>query len=337
MKVSKVVLIVVALHVLVIGGIFIFEGCTRTQTKEPAFAIDESAPGLGTDITSPLPDLQQPPLPPVAANELVPASPFAATALTPSAPLAPAQPAVRTYTVKKGDSLWKIAQTEKISVGELAQANNLTKNSVLQIGQQLQIPAAQTETMPATASVFPTTADAAAPAVSMDTGASYTVKSGDSLWKLARQNNTTIAAIKQANNLTSDSLKIGQKLQIPAGTAGTTSASTTRDVWQPGTVMENGQTTHIVDIGETPGGIAKKYGIRTDDLMRVNNITNPRQLLVGQKLIIPGQQAPAPAVTTPTAAAPAATPPASATLTLDTTATPALAAPVVSTKGLRIN
>ena len=44
----------------------------------------------------------------------------------------------------------------------------------------------------------------------------YTVKKGDSLTRIAKANNTTIAALKQANGLTSDRIVVGRKLKIPA-------------------------------------------------------------------------------------------------------------------------
>ena len=94
MKVSKVVLIVVALHVLVIGGIFIFEGCSRAKTSAPEMAADENPPAnqdAATATALPAPD-----------PNLTPATP------TPAPTAAPAS-AAKTYMVKRGDSLWKIA------------------------------------------------------------------------------------------------------------------------------------------------------------------------------------------------------------------------------------
>jgi peptidoglycan endopeptidase LytE len=148
----------------------------------------------------------------------------------------------------------------------------------------------------------------------------YIVKTGDSLWKIARSQNVSVTAIKQANSLSGDSLKIGQKLHIPTAAAPTATASATptaapaqagiatgnSDWKEPGTYNENGQTIHIVDVGESPALIAKKYGIKTDDLMKANNITDAKRIVVGQRLVIPTQQAtPAPAAsTTPAAAAP---------------------------------
>ncbi len=304
MKVSKVVLIVVALHVLVIGGIFIFEGCSRAKTSAPEMAENETP--ATTDAEN---------LPAVPAdNNLTPAQPTPA----PAAAAAPAPPpAAKTYTVKKGDSLWKIAKAEGVSIGDIARANNLSKTTTLKIGQKLQVPA-KSEPVTAQASVVPTTAgETAAPATAAATpmeGNIYIVKTGDSLWKIARTQNVTVSAIKQANNLSSDLLKIGQKLHLPTATADVVptaqagiATSSASDWKEPGTYTENGQTIHIVDIGESPAIIAKKYGVNTDDLMKVNNISDARRIVVGQRLVIPTQTAapPVPAAsTTPAAAAP---------------------------------
>jgi len=333
MKVSRVVLIVVALHVLVIGGIFIFEGCSRaTKGPAPDMAENES-PGDQSAANAPA-------LPPdtAAQNNLVPAAPTtpAPTAVT-TAAASTTPPAARSYVVKKGDSLWKIAKSQGVSVGDLARANNLTKTSALKVGQKLQIPsAAKSEpAITAAASVVPTTTPdasaAAATTASASDGQIYTVKSGDSLWKIARQQNVSVASIKQANNLSSDSLKVGQKLHLPsqtATTAATTTASATPSApaasagiatspyaeWrEPGTYTENGQTIHVVDIGESPAIIAKKYGVKVDDLMKANGISDARRIVVGQKLVIPTQS---PATPATTSAAPAT----------------AIAAPIVSEK-----
>ncbi len=368
MKVSKVVLIVVALHVLVIGGIVVFEGCSRVKSSTPDMAANESLPGqTDTNQVSSIPNPQGP----GAANSLVPTTSLAgneATAPAP-APVTAAQPtpapsAAHVYVVKKGDSLWKIAKAESITVGELSRANNMTKTSTLKVGQKLTVPAGKAEKASvATASVIPASTDAnSAPSTATasaasstgteDSGNVYVVKSGDSLWKIARHQNVTVAALKQANSLNGDSLKVGQKIHIPTATAKATTdaagntvsagiAATSSPGWQaPGTYTENGQTIHIVDFKESPATIAKKYGIKVDDLLKANNITDPKKVQYGQRLVIPSQQ---PSGTASTTTAPATTPVANTTPAASTTTaantttagatattTPALAAPVVS-------
>ena len=307
MKVSKVVMIVVALHVLVIGGIFVFEGCTRAKTQSPALAEGEAPADQTNTVAADATALP-------AATSLAPGQ----TGMTPATvtPVAPA-PVAKTYAVKKGDSLAKIAKSQGTTVVELAKANNLTKTSILKINQKLTIPVkaevAPTQVaaaMPTTGIATPVEAAASAAAVS---GSSYAVKSGDSLWKIAKAHNVSVTSLKQANSLTSDALKVNQKLMIPAATATTATtpmqagiSTASYDTWQPGTHTENGQTFHIVNINESPAAIAKQYGVKVDELMKANNISDIKRIQVGQKLVIPTTTAPA------------------------TTATPAMAAPMVS-------
>jgi len=93
------------------------------------------------------------------------------------------------YVVKKGDNLYNIASSYNTSVSEIMNFNNLSTN-LLSIGQILRIPVSEKE-------VFV-----------------YIVKSGDNLYSIAREYNTTVDSIKAKNNLTSNLLSIGQTLVI---------------------------------------------------------------------------------------------------------------------------
>lgn len=97
------------------------------------------------------------------------------------------------YTVKKGDSLWLIANKYGTTVDELKSANNL-KSTTLSIGQTLIIP----EKKESTSKI------------------SYVVKKGDSLWLIANKYDTTVEKIKSTNNLKGNTLSIGQVLVIPS-------------------------------------------------------------------------------------------------------------------------
>ena len=94
------------------------------------------------------------------------------------------------YTVQKGDSLYQIAKRYNTTTDKLKNINNLT-STLLSIGQQLKVPK--------------TTEDYFL----------YTVVKGDSLYQIAKKNNTTVNDIKSINNLVSNTLSIGQKLKIP--------------------------------------------------------------------------------------------------------------------------
>ncbi|MCX7915374.1 MAG: LysM peptidoglycan-binding domain-containing protein, partial [Verrucomicrobiae bacterium] len=208
-----------------------------------------------------------------------------------------------------GDTLWKLARQHNVTVAALKKANNLTSDT-LKVGQKLMIPvSAPASASTDTGSAMAATSVSSAPATE---GTAYTVASGDSLWKIANRNGITVDALRKANNLTSDSLKVGQKLVIPArataapaqATATPTTTTTAGGAmptvsagivpWspsavyrEPGTYQENSQTIHVVDHNESPATIARKYGVRVEDLMRVNGITDPRQIHYGQSLIIP--------------------------------------------------
>ncbi len=148
-----------------------------------------------------------------------------------------------TYTVQQGDTLYQIAKRFNTTVDAIKSLNNLTSDT-LQIGQVLKIP---------------TTMD--------NDYIRYTVVSGDSLYQIARRYNTTVQAIKNYNNLTSDVLQIGQVLLIP-----TDNTSTYID--------------YIVERGDTLYQIARRYGTSIDTLRSLNNLTTD-VLQIGQVLKIP--------------------------------------------------
>lgn len=120
----------------------------------------------------------------------------------------PETPGVATdYVVKSGDTYVTIAKSKKVSVNALKEANPGVEPTKLQIGQKLHIPA---PTAP-TAQIAST-----APATDANTGDPlYTVKSGDTLIKIAQDHKTTVRALRTANNLRTDGIKVGQKLKIP--------------------------------------------------------------------------------------------------------------------------
>lgn len=149
------------------------------------------------------------------------------------------------YTVKKGDSLWKIANKYNTTVEKLKSANNL-KTNILSVGQKLVIPSI---------SVSPEVSD------------TYIVQKGDSLWSIANKFNMTVSELKNLNNLTNNLLSIGQVLKIKDSS-------------------NNGKTTYTVQKGDSLWVIANKYGITTEELKNYNKLTS-NLLSIGQVLKIP--------------------------------------------------
>ena len=192
-----------------------------------------------------------------------------------------AGPSFQAYTVKKGDSLWAISKRYNVSLNELYAANNLNKNSVLKIGQQIQIPVEG-----GTATVTTVAADAYQPSDYNMATETYTVKGGDNLSKIAVKYNTSVRALKAANNKTSDLIRVGEKLMIPV--AGTSSGCSTVTAPAPVAAVEasaiSADGTHIVKAGEYPATIARQYGMTASELLAINGITDPRKMQIGQKL-----------------------------------------------------
>jgi LysM repeat protein len=118
-----------------------------------------------------------------------------------------APPAVTDYTIVKGDNFSTIAKKFGVTVKAIAEANPGVDSTKLKIGEKIHIPSAST---PASVASTP----AAAPSDTSG-GQVYTVKSGDTLTKIAADYGTSVRALRSANALKTDSIKVGQKLKIP--------------------------------------------------------------------------------------------------------------------------
>ncbi len=202
------------------------------------------------------------------------------------------------YTVKKGDSLWSIANKYGTTVNKLKELNNLSSN-VLQIGQTLKISSNEKD------------------AISDDYFV-YKVKSGDSLWNIAKEYNTTVDKLKEINNLKNDKIIINQQLLIPKNTTSgvnfnnytvkngdtlwdiandyNTTVSELKslnnlstNVLQIGQVLKvpsKKQSTYTVRKGDSLWKIAEKYNTSVNELMKLNNLSNST-LQIGESLLIP--------------------------------------------------
>ncbi len=108
------------------------------------------------------------------------------------------------------------------------------------------------------------------------------VKRGDSLDKIARANKTTIKALKRANNLSSDRLQIGQILRIPEGS----SKSTTPKPPKAKPASTVGAEYYTIKTGDNPWKIAKQFGVRFDELLKLNSLdeAKARRLKAGDKI-----------------------------------------------------
>lgn len=132
-----------------------------------------------------------------------------------SPPSRPKAPATVSYTVVKGDTLSGIAARNGTSVAAIREANDLSSTNLIRVGQKLKVPKGSGAVSSRSSSSSKPAARSSSGGSAGSSGGSYTVKSGDSLWVIARNNNTTVDKLKKANGLSSDNLKIGQKLKLP--------------------------------------------------------------------------------------------------------------------------
>lgn len=207
MKLSQAFLVVLALHVIAVGGIYGFNKLKENSAKPTARAAAPAETAKATEAAAP--------------------APAAAAAEVP----------VQTYTVVAGDTLRKIAAKFGTSIHALEKANNLSATSIIRTGQVLVIgkgtaaaaaPAAAPQTAQATPSVVarPTPVQPAAKPAQPESkpvakepsasGQTYVVAKGDNPYSIARKFNVTQDALMKANKIDDPrKLQIGQKLVIP--------------------------------------------------------------------------------------------------------------------------
>ena len=195
-------------------------GCQKE--KEPA---KQTTPETPTQVTTPPAEQVSNPPPVETSPAVTPATtptnpPVTPPALPPTPP--PSAAGTQDYKIVARDNYYTLSKKFHVSMAAIKDANPGVEPTKLQIGQTIHIPAPTASTTPALAP------GATAPDTSGG-GQIYKVKSGDNLTKIAGQFGTTVKALRTANNLKTDSLKVGQELKIPAksttpatgGTSGT--------------------------------------------------------------------------------------------------------------------
>jgi LysM repeat protein len=190
---------VVGVHVAAILTALLAQGCKREAAPEPQL---ETQQPFVSEYTNTVPEFEP-------TNTIVDTT-LPTTVLPPvaEAPIVAPAPITQEHVVQKGESFSTIAPKYNVSVRAIQAANPTVNPTRLQIGQKLIIPPPAPPTENAV--------NGAAAPVAATGELIYTVKAGDNLTKIAAAHGTTISAIRQANNLVTDQIKVGAKLKIPA-------------------------------------------------------------------------------------------------------------------------
>ena len=189
------------------------------------------------------------------------------------------------HTVKKGETLWSIAQEFNLSVNLILATNNFANPELISIGQQIEIPSTKNTTLETNIITQPVIDEKNN---NMNNNISqpentepivYTVKAGDSLWKISREYGVSLEVILDVNNLRDkDLLSLGQKLEI-TGVGGGISDSNQKQ--EPTIIV------YTVVKGDTLWEISRRYDVNMSTIISTNNLKEITRLSIGQKLKLP--------------------------------------------------
>ena len=173
-----------------------------------------------------------------------------------------------TYTVKAGDTLYSIARRSGVSLSSLLSLNGLSQSSVIRPGQTLNVSGASNTTV---ATPVSSTSQATS------TSGTYTVKAGDTLYRIAYNHGISLRTLLSVNGLSETStIRPGQQLVVSGSAQATASYSSTQAV-------SSGAKTHTVKAGEGLWRIARTYGLSLEQLKALNGLTS-NVIRVGQVL-----------------------------------------------------
>jgi len=257
----------------------------------------QTAPQQATEKPVPTPPAPTPPKPEPRPEPAPPAKPEP----TPPQPKPVAPLESVDHEVQPGETLTAIGAKYDTTWQKIAEANGISDPTLVRAGQILKIPGKNQSVVavkPEPTPVPTTPAPKPEPATPSAAPKSVTVAPGDTISSIARNNNTTVAAIIAANpGIAPELIQVGQKIQL---TPGAPSPQKIERAIPMGS--------HVVQEGETLSSIARQYGTTTTALVALNQLPDSGHIRIGQKLIVPAKpkstsahKTPLPLVPTPIA------------------------------------
>ncbi len=198
-----------------------------------------------------------------------------------------------TYTVRRGDSLSRIADKQGVSVKDLQRWNGLGSSTTIRAGQRLAVAPAQ-EKPKTTEPTITASAPAASKTVTASTATKqpagevvyHTVKKGEFPAQIAKAHGVRVDDLLAWNGLTKRStIQIGQKLKVGVE-AKVPSAAPAQKLATAAPAVDAAKPSHVVRRGETVTSIAKKHGVSTGDLLAWNGLSSKSILHIGDTLVI---------------------------------------------------
>ncbi|MFL0473793.1 LysM peptidoglycan-binding domain-containing protein [Priestia sp. 179-F W1.4 NHS] len=198
-----------------------------------------------------------------------------------------------THKVKAGETLFSISQQHNVTVEDLKKWNGLS-STLIYANQTLQIGSTSTDS---SSSSTPTTTSS---------NHTYTVKSGDTLYRIAKNNGTSVQQLKEWNNLSSHLIYVNQVLKING--TGTVSSSPSAPVQEKTNETQaspapSNSKSYKVQPGDTMWSVAQRHGISISQLKQWNNLSS-NTIYINQVLQVGGQAAAQAKPATPSPAAP---------------------------------
>ncbi|MEX0999099.1 MAG: LysM peptidoglycan-binding domain-containing protein [Thermodesulfobacteriota bacterium] len=181
------------------------------------------------------------------------------------------------YTVQKGDTIYDLSNKFKISKDNLTKWNNLDKSN-LSIGQKLYL----TPNKEIRTASNKSEKKVSKPQYSGD----YKVKNGDTLGHIASNHGISVKDLKNANNLTTNNLKIGKVLKVPVLTKQNKTVAKSAK-----TVDRTSATKYTVKKDDTLGGISNSYRVSVAKIKEASSLKS-NNIKVGDVLLIPGNHQP---------------------------------------------
>jgi LysM repeat protein len=174
-----------------------------------------------------------------------------------------------THTVKPEETLFSISKQHNVRIAEIKSWNDLPNNS-LEVGQQLKIYPNQASDQPQQSVVTDK---------ETQQNTYYVVKSGDSLYKIAQAHGMTVPELKQLNDLSSNTIGIGQRLTVRS-TEAPPSVAKTMESSPQGKFIQH----EVTSQNKTLESLLEKFKMSESEFQALNPGVNEQTFRTGRKL-----------------------------------------------------